>query len=164
MNAAAKLGAYGVILVALLGTGAAVGSAAGPIDVGGAAAHTADPAPTDAELPARGLLGSQGGYTLEPDTRSLSPGGRFVFTVTGPDGTPVDADQDLDGRELHLVVVSRDLAQYARLHPTQDDTGVWSVELPDLLAGSYRAFADFQPSGAGRYTLGVDLAVTHEGH
>ena len=37
MNAATKLGAYGLVLAAMLGGGAAIGAAAGPIDVGGGA-------------------------------------------------------------------------------------------------------------------------------
>jgi hypothetical protein len=34
-----KLGAYGVLLAAMFGVGAAVGAAAGPIDVGGTTTH-----------------------------------------------------------------------------------------------------------------------------
>ena len=39
MNAGRKLGAYGLLLAAALGGGAAVGAAVGPIDVGGSDRH-----------------------------------------------------------------------------------------------------------------------------
>jgi hypothetical protein len=161
VNAGAKLGAYGVLLVALLGAGAAVGEAAGPIDVGEATPHdastTREPT-TTSDLPAGGLLVSEDGYTLQPETRTLTPG-PFAFTITSPDGTPLQDFQDLHERELHLVVASRDLQHYAHLHPTRDRDGRWSVDLPALPAGAYRAFADFRPADAGQYTLGVDLTA-----
>jgi hypothetical protein len=175
VNTGPKLAAYGVALVALLGVGAAVGSAAGPIDVGDTPTHdihetpTTEPPATDdpntedppmtAELPAGGLVVSQDGYTFVPGSRTLIPGATFAFTITGPDGTPVDAYQDLHDRELHFIVASRDLASYAHLHPIRDEDGQWTVELPDLPAGAYRAFTDFQPRGADQYTLGVDVTV-----
>ena len=164
MNAGAKLGTYGVALLALLGAGAAVGNAAGPIDVGGAAAHDSHGPATEetsgsSELPAGGLLVSQDGYTLAVEDRTLTPGAEFGFTITGPDGEVVETYQDLHDRELHLIVASRDLQSYAHLHPTRDDDGRWSIELPDLPAGAYRAFADFQPAGADQYTLGIDLTA-----
>jgi hypothetical protein len=155
VNAGGRLGAYGVALVAVLGGGAAVGAAAGPIDVGGSE-HVAADEPVPA-LPAGGLLVSQGGYSFVPEDRQL--GGPFRFAITGPDGDPVTEYDDLHDRELHLIVASRDLQQYAHVHPVRDDGGTWSVDLPTLPAGAYRAFADFRPAGGEQITLGVDVAV-----
>lgn len=164
MNAGTKLGAYGVLLAALLGVGAAVGSAAGPIDVGGSAQHDNEheEAGTTMDdttpLPAAGLLVSQDGYRFEPEDR-LADAGRFAFTIVGPDGHPVRSYEQLHDRELHLIVASRDLRHFAHLHPVRDAGGRWSVDLPPLPPGAYRAFADFQPAGGAQYTLGVDLVV-----
>jgi hypothetical protein len=159
VNAGTKLGAYGLLLVAVLGGGAAVGAAAGPIEVAGDAAHDEGGHAEEtesAELPAGGLLVSQDGYTLVPDDR-VADAGQFTFRIDGPDGQVVEAFEELHDRELHLIVASRDLAEFAHVHPERDGVGRWSVELPELPPGSYRAFADFQPAGAGQYTLGVDL-------
>jgi hypothetical protein len=164
MNAGLKLGAYGLALVAALGVGAAVGAAAGPIDAGGSASHdTADSAMDDTmnettELPAGGLLITQDGYHLVPEDR-LADDGEFAFTILGPDGHPVTAYDDLHDRELHLIVASRDLREFAHLHPVRDAHGRWTADLPTFPAGAYRAFADFEPTGAEQYTLGVDLVV-----
>jgi len=160
VNPGLKLGAYGLLLAAVLGGGAAVGAAAGPIDVGRSPAHDT-PAMGDmpaAALPAGGLLVAQDGYAFEPEDR-LADAGRFGFTIAGPEGHPVESYELLHDRELHLVVVSRDLRHYTHLHPERDADGRWSVDLPVLPPGSYRAFADFQPTGADQYTLGVDLTV-----
>ena len=169
MNAFLKLGAYGLALVAVLGVGAAVGRAAGPIDVGGNPSHdSGDNAMDDAmngttELPAGGLLVAQDGYHFVPEDR-LADAGEFAFTIVGPDGQPVTAYDDLHDRELHLIVASRDLREFAHLHPVRDAVGRWTADLPTFPAGAYRAFADFQPTGAGQYTLGVDLVVPGPTH
>jgi len=170
MNAGAKLGAYGLLLAAVLGAGAAVGAIAGPIDIGESTPHDAadgghgadgserdDVAAAD-ELPAAGLLVSQDGYTFRPEERTVG-GGELAFTITGPDGSPVRSYDVLHDRELHLIVASRDLQQYQHVHPEGDEHGRWTVDLDEMPAGAYRAFADFQASGADQYTLGVDLSV-----
>jgi hypothetical protein len=166
MNAGLKLGAYGLTLVAILGVGAAVGAAAGPIDTGGSPSHdsaTDDTMNATTDLPAGGLLVSQDGYHFVPEDR-LADAGEFAFTIVGPDGRPVTAYDSLHDRELHLIIASRDLREFAHVHPVRDAVGRWTVDLPTFPAGAYRAFADFEPSGAQQYTLGVDLVVPGPTH
>jgi hypothetical protein len=164
VNPAAKLGAFGLVLLAVLGGGAALGQAVGPIDTAATARGdmdhggdgAADMADHDA-VPA-GLQVAQDGYTLSVPVTDL---GRpeLRFTIVGPDGEPVTRFDELHERRLHLVIVSRDLQTYAHLHPAMDRTGEWSVALPGLPPGSYRVFADVQPTGAEHLTLGIDAAV-----
>jgi hypothetical protein len=163
VKAGTKLGLYGALLVAVLGVGALVGVVVGPIDVGGSDSHTsahAEPAVAEGttELPAGGLLVAQDGYRFEPEDRLADPG-EFAFRIVGPDGGAVETYDELHERELHLIVASRDLVDFIHVHPQRDADGRWSVELPPLPAGAYRAFADFQPAGGAQYTLGVDLTV-----
>jgi hypothetical protein len=162
VNPLPKLGLFGLLLLAVLGGGAAAGSVFGPVDTDDAPAHaTHDPeedpvsAPT---LPAGGLLVSEAGFTFVPERRTLDAP-TFSFTITGPDGQAVTRYDELHDRRLHLIVASRDLQQYAHLHPTLASDGTWTVDVPSLPAGSYRAFADFEPTGADHLTLGVDLTV-----
>jgi hypothetical protein len=170
VNAAGKLATFAVVLGVALGGGAAVGNAAGPLDVDDGddmaqhnAGATAEPAPAAAgaeELPG-GVLVSQSGYTLEPERTMLdrATGTRFRFRIAGPDGAAVRDFEVAHERELHLIVVGRDLRTYAHVHPTRAADGTWSVELPRLAPGAYRAFADFAVAGGPELTLGVDLTV-----
>jgi hypothetical protein len=158
MNTPAKLGAFGLLLVVTFGGAAAVGVAAGPIDVsptthGMTAENTMSSTP-----PAGGLLVSQDGYTFVPETRNLD-GTTFAFVIQGPDGTPVTTFDIAHDRELHLIIASRDLQHFAHLHPTRDAQGRWSVQLPELAPGAYRAFADFQVTDGPALTIGIDLSV-----
>ncbi len=158
---AARLGAYALILVAMLGGGAVVGAAIGP-DPSAPAAHDGH-VPSDgmATPELAGVAVSQDGYTLRLATTTVAPdvpaGLRFV--VTGPDGHPVTSYDVAHEKELHLVVVSRDLGTYAHLHPERDAAGTWTVTGPVLPPGSYRVYADFVPTGHDGLTLATDLAV-----
>jgi hypothetical protein len=169
VNATGKLAAFAVVLGVALGGGAAVGNAVGPIDVESGddmAQHntgaTAEPTPTAAadELPG-GVLVSQSGYTLEPERTVLdgAAGTPFPFHIAGPEGDAVRDFEVAHERELHLIVVGRDLRTYAHLHPTRAGDGTWSAELPPLAPGAYRAFADFAVTDGPELTLGVDLTV-----
>ncbi|WP_214405454.1 hypothetical protein [Pseudonocardia lacus] len=185
MNTIAKLSAYGAAL-ALIVTGAyAVGTAVGPLSTATAEASSADSghggmsgeAPAGAgaaghgdshsgtvaetaELPA-GLASSRGGYTLAPPDPTLATGttDTFSFRITGPDGAPVTAFDVAHDKRMHLIVVRRDTTGFQHVHPEMAADGTWSVPLAVPAAGSYRAFADFAPTGGEPTTLGVDLSA-----
>lgn len=158
MKAPAKLATYALVLAAMLAGGAALGAVAGPIDVGGADAHASHGTAHEEDAsPVGGVLVSDGGYTFVPEDRLADPG-PFAFVIAGPDGSPV-RDFDATHGELHFIVASRDLQRFAHLHPARDATGRWTAELPLLPPGSYRAFADFRPTGSRELTLGVDLVA-----
>ncbi len=109
-----------------------------------------------------GLAVSQEGYALVPAETTLAAGDRtpFRFTVTGPDDKPVTAYTETHTKDLHLIVVRRDLAGFQHVHPTLGEDGTWSVPLDVSAGGTYRVFADFTPADhdAG-LTLGTDIAV-----
>jgi hypothetical protein len=152
MNTTARLAAFGAGLVAVLGVGAGLGEVVGP-----------DTTTATAEPPApvgEGVVVTADGYRLVPETVSLSPaGGPFRFVITGPDGRPQHAFTPVHERDLHLIVVNRELVSYHHVHPTLAADGEWSVDLPALTAGSYRAVADFQVAGGPRLALGTDVSV-----
>lgn len=182
MNTASKLGAFGLVLVTALGGGAALGSLVGPSessatgdesDAGGHAGHDeassgeghpgeGEPGEGEPEetMPG-GVLTSQAGYTFEPGRTVLdgSNQAEFDFRIIGPDGASVRQFEPRHERELHLILVGSDLGTFAHLHPSRDGDGSWTVQLPALAPGVYRAYADFAPTGGPELTLGVDLAV-----
>ncbi|WP_433408069.1 hypothetical protein ACQPZU_17225 [Saccharomonospora azurea] len=173
MNTAARLSAYGVSLALVAVGGWVVGEAVGPsagetgvrggVDtahtgvhrgaVGGAAQHQPE-----------GLASSKGGYTLVPADTTLTPGVEeaLTFRITGPRGETVTRFDVEHEKRMHLILVRRDASNFDHLHPTMADDGTWSVPITVDDPGSYRAFADFTPTGAEPMTLGVDLAVPGE--
>lgn len=183
MNTAAKLSAYGAALALLAGGAYATGSAVGPLSTATAsgghgamsgsapsgaegAGHgdthsgtVAEAATTNDQPP--GLASSRGGYTLTPTDSTLNPGTTedFTFRITGSDGAPVTAFDVEHDKRLHLIVVRRDTTGFQHIHPEMAADGTWRVPLTLPTAGSYRAFADFTPTGGEAMTLGVDLAA-----
>jgi hypothetical protein len=171
MNTGSKLGAYALVLAVALGGGALAGHVVGPISVdddtaeGHAAEHAADTEAAAEPAPDAGVLSSQDGYTFDADTTTLHAGVAhdLDFRITGPDGTTVTDFVATHEGELQLTVVGSDLATYTRLHPVRADDGTWSVEVPALDPGTYRAFADFAVTGGPPLVLGVDLTVAGAG-
>jgi len=113
------------------------------------------------EAAVTGLASSLEGYTLVPDAATLPAGGAvpFGFTVVGPDGHAVTDYTESHEKDLHLIVVRRDLAGFQHVHPEVDAEGRWSVPLNLSAAGSYRVFADFVTADGKDLTLGADVAV-----
>jgi hypothetical protein len=172
MNTATKLSAYGVALALVAGGAWAIGTAVGPVtseatnegaehgDTHSGTVAETQQAGTQADLPA-GLASSRGGYTLTPTSTTLTSGttNTFSFRITGPDAKPVTRFDVEHEKRMHLIVVRRDTAGFQHVHPTMSADGTWSVPITFAQAGSYRAFADFAPTGGEATTLGVDLAV-----
>jgi hypothetical protein len=179
---AARLGTYSVVLLAALGGGAAIGSVVGADgDDGegrdlpahdGHASTTAAPgdagsgqtSPTGGQESAdepSGVSISQDGYQLRLDSTTMPAdvATTLSFVIEGPDGAPVTVYDVAHEKELHLVVVSRDLDTYAHLHPERDADGRWTVTVPALGAGSYRVYADLVPAGGPDLVLAGDLTV-----
>ena len=102
-------------------------------------------------------------YSLEPAATTLTgvPDEAFTFRIVGPDGRVVQEFEPRHERDLHLVVVSRDLATYHHLHPALGADGTWTVALPALTSGAYRAFASFAITDGPELTLGRELEVVN---
>ena len=171
MRAPTKLGAYGALLAMALAAGAGVGTAVGPLDDGGDNAemrHEMRSQGTETseqvtDMPA-GLSASEAGYTFAPGTTTFAPGvaETFTFRILGSDGMPVTDFDTRHDKDLHLVVVSDDLAEYQHLHPVLGTGGTWSTQLSLPRAGGYRAYADFAARGSEALTLAADLLASGE--
>lgn len=174
MSTTTKLGAFLAGLAMVLAAAFGVGRLVGPLGQASAAdeshhassateqgAHGGHPGATgraEGEAPG-GLQVSERGYTLALDQETRSPGPTsLAFRILGPDGKPVTAYQREHDKDLHLIVVRRDLSGFQHVHPRLDDTGRWTTEVR-LTAGTWRVFADFKPKGGVALTLGADLTV-----
>jgi hypothetical protein len=170
MRTGTRLGAYALGLVAVFTAAAGLGQVAGPDRAAPAAqgahrgaTHGHDPAgpasTAGSHLPA-GLQVTEDGYRLAPVSATLATGRPqpFRFRVLGPDGAALTRYTTSHDKDLHLIVVRRDLSGFQHVHPTLDAGGTWSIPLAVAEPGQYRVFADFQPAGrAEGLTLGVDV-------
>jgi hypothetical protein len=123
--------------------------------------HEGHADPTTAELPG-GLQVAQDGYRLVLDhpLASAADDTTLTFRIIGPDNRPLRSYTRTHDKDLHLILARRDLGKFAHLHPTLGSDGTWSV-VTSLPPGSWRVFADFDPSGdVGPLTLGADLLVS----
>ncbi len=190
MNVGVKLTAFAAVTVAAFGLAFGVGSVLDPIapedevglaiadghggmDMGGEVeAPTASSVPADegpgaavvsAELP--GLAVSSRGYTLQ--VVDVTPGQgdavEVAFAVTSPDGGAVLNFDTIHEKQMHLIVVRRDMSNFQHLHPERDADGTWRAPVDLSDAGVYRIFADFSPTALGQtITLGADVFVPGE--
>ncbi len=177
MNTAAKLSAYGAALALVVVGAYATGTAVGPLSTasvisgehGGTSGaegaghgdgHSGTVAGTASDQPG-GLTSSRGGYTLTPTDPTLTAATTedFSFRITGPGGGAVTAFDVEHDKRMHLIVVRRDTTGFQHVHPEMAADGTWSVPLTLPAAGSYRAFADFTPTGGEGLPLGIDLSV-----
>jgi hypothetical protein len=158
VNTATRLAGFAVGLVAVLGLGAATGAAVGPDRSAGTSATMRDMDDAAPTSRGDGVVSSVDGYRLVPVSAELAAGD-FRFVIRGPGEVPVTQFVPTFDRELHLIVVNRELTSYHHVHPVLAADGTWSVALPSLSPGSYRAVADFHVADGPALALGVDLAV-----
>ncbi|MFI5714153.1 hypothetical protein [Kribbella sp. NPDC051620] len=170
---AVRLGAFAGALALAFAAAFALGSAVDPV-------AAADPAPAadshdggmaempdaghgDADAQPPGLAVSQSGYTLVPQSTFFQPGKAqtLAFTIQGPDGKPVTQYTQTHEKDLHLIVVRRDLSGFHHVHPTRSADGVWSIPFTFTAGGQWRIFTDFEPAALGeKLTLGADVNVS----
>lgn len=152
MNTVQRLTAFGAVLAGIFAIGIGAGATLGPA---AAAKETMAPAPMG-----EGVVSVRDGYRFVPATHQLAnDGGTFHFVIEGPNGTPVREFTPEHERDLHFILVNRDLTIFHHVHPTRAAGGTWSIDLPALPAGSYRAVADFHVAHGPRLALGTDLSV-----
>ncbi|WP_446223807.1 hypothetical protein ACTWPB_00585 [Nocardia sp. IBHARD005] len=161
MNATGKFAGFTLGLAAVFGIALAAGALVGPepSEPAGHGEHSTAAAPS-ADLPG-GLLVTDQGYTLaldETNTTTAAPS-QIAFRILDATGAPVTKYQASHDKDLHLIVVRRDMAGFQHVHPVLDPAGTWTVPLNLSRAGDYRVFADFTPAGGSNLTLGADLRV-----
>jgi hypothetical protein len=166
MRTSVRLGAYALGLLAVfagsLCLGRLTGDPTGSAPASHAQAHSgpASTAPAEGSRLPAGLQVTQDGYRLVPLTAALRTATPepFRFQILGPDSAPVTRYTTSHDKNLHLIVVRRDLSGFQHVHPTLSADGVWEIPLAVSASGQYRMLADFQPAGrADGLTLGVDV-------
>lgn len=82
---------------------------------------------------------------------SLKPNeaGKYQFAVLDAQNKPIKGFETVHEKQMHVMVVRKDLAYFQHIHPTFDaKTGTWTLDKLTIPAdGSYRLFADFTEGG-----------------
>ena len=77
---------------------------------------------------------------------------------------PISGDQARDfavihEKLFHLFVISRDLEEFAHIHPERHADGSFTIEHTLPKPGHYQLFADFLPLGGGSQITGIPIAT-----
>jgi hypothetical protein len=64
--------------------------------------------------------------------------------------------------KVHLIIVRDGLDQFAHIHPTVDATGNLTAKFTFPTGGTYRLYADHQPTGGNQATATAELKVAGE--
>lgn len=164
MRASTRLGLYGALLVIVFGAAFATAGAVVPREfVESWAQETEDhegghdmngDGHSDA---GQGHESSAYGLTLESENyriadlsapAKLGEEGELTLSITGPDGRTMTDFELSHEKELHLIVVRSDGAQFRHVHPERDTEGQWSIPWTWDKGGSYRVFTEFVPTEA----------------
>ncbi|TCK00904.1 hypothetical protein [Nocardia alba] len=160
MNATGKFAGFVLGLAAVFGIALTVGAVVGPEPSESAGHDEHSTGAAASEFPG-GLLATDQGYTLaldKPNT-TTAPQSPTSFRILDANGAPATRYVNSHDKDLHLIVVRRDLAAFQHVHPVLDPAGTWTVPLDLSRAGDYRVYADFTPAGGSNLTLGADLRV-----
>ncbi|WP_222130241.1 heavy-metal-associated domain-containing protein [Nocardioides deserti] len=108
-----------------------------------------------------GVTSAQGDYLLAPVT---APGrgaeaGTLSFQVLDGTGDPVTEYATQHDKDLHLIVVRTDGAQFRHVHPRMASDGTWSLPWEWAAAGTYRIYADFVPAAGEGATITLTRTV-----
>ena len=107
-----------------------------------------------------GLTSRADGFSLALADHTLPAGRtRLDFRVLTSSGRPLLDYTREHEKDLHLIVVRRDLTGFQHVHPRLDRaSGTWSVDV-DLTPGVWRVVADLVPEGWEGITLADDVSV-----
>jgi hypothetical protein len=84
----------------------------------------------------------------------------FKFTVHHPLTGEVAKDFAVVHEKLfHLFVISRDLEEFAHIHPDRQADGSFGIQYTLPKPGHYKLYADFLPLGGGSQISGIPLAT-----
>jgi uncharacterized cupredoxin-like copper-binding protein len=82
------------------------------------------------------------------------------FTVKDKQGKVVKDLQIVHEKPMHLLVVSKDLAEFYHIHPEPSADGSYRVPHNFPNGGEYRLYADFTPKDAVQVVEQIDVKVT----
>jgi hypothetical protein len=74
------------------------------------------------------------------------------ISVQDKDGNPIDQFDINHEKEMHVIVVSKDLSFFNHIHPENKGKGEFTVTTQFPTAGEFEVISDFAPTGMGAMT------------
>ncbi|MDQ3129828.1 MAG: cupredoxin domain-containing protein [Acidobacteriota bacterium] len=98
-------------------------------------------------------------FKTEPGTIQAGTPSTLSFTVKDKQGEVIKDLQIVHEKPMHLLVVSRDLAEFYHIHPEPQADGSYRVAHNFPNGGDYKLYADFTPKNAVQVVEEIDLKV-----
>jgi hypothetical protein len=98
-------------------------------------------------------------FKAEPANIEAGKEATLVFTVKDKQGGVVKDLPLVHEKPMHLLVVSRDLAEFYHIHPEPQSDGSYRVAHVFPNGGEYRLYADFTPKDAKQVVEPIDIKV-----
>jgi len=99
-------------------------------------------------------------FKTEPGQINASESATLAFTVKDSKGVVVKDLQIVHEKPLHLLIVSKDLAEFYHVHPELSPDGSYRVEHTFPNGGDYKLYADFTPPNAKQVVERIDVKVS----
>ena len=114
--------------------------------------------PTLPEISSAGKPG-QPKISLRASTLAAGSPAQLSLQVFRPDGAPVRYLEHVHEKPIHLIIVSRDLAEFGHVHPELTAGDTYDVAYTFPHGGRFRLYADFTPPGFPQRVEAFDVTV-----
>ena len=98
-------------------------------------------------------------FKSEPTIIQAGATARMTFTVKNEKGDLVKDLQIVHEKPMHLLIVSKDLAEFAHIHPEVQADGTYKVEYILPNGGEYKLYADITPKDSTQVVEQIDVKV-----
>jgi hypothetical protein len=98
-------------------------------------------------------------FNAEPSEISAGTPATLVFTVKDRQGAIVKDLSIVHEKPMHLLIVSRDLAEFYHVHPEVSADGSYRVRHTFPNGGEYKLYADFTPQESTQVVKRIDVKV-----
>jgi hypothetical protein len=98
-------------------------------------------------------------FASEPGSIQAGAPVTLAFTVKDKQGAIVRDLPIVHEKPMHLLIVSKDLAEFYHVHPEQSDDGSYRVQHTFPNGGEYKLYADFTPKDSVQVVEQIDVKV-----
>ncbi|MCA1589253.1 MAG: cupredoxin domain-containing protein [Acidobacteria bacterium] len=98
-------------------------------------------------------------FKSAPDPLEANQPSTLTFSVKDKQGAIVKDLQIVHEKTMHLLIVSKDLAEFYHVHPEPSADGSYRVQHTFPNGGDYKLYADFTPANAPQVVEQIDVTV-----